>query len=91
METEPRPPVRDRLREDVARLLGVPPRSIGDDDDLTEHGLDSIRMMSLANDWRANEAGVSFADLVETPTITAWVTALAEDDGGAGPALRGSG
>lgn len=68
--------VVDRLREDVARLLDVPVDDVGVDDDLVESGLDSVRMMSLVNEWNSGGIELSFADLVERPTIAAWAGVL---------------
>jgi bifunctional isochorismate lyase/aryl carrier protein len=62
----------DRLRVDVADALGEPPADIGDADDLLDRGLDSIRLMSLVERWRAEGADVGFIDLAETPTLEAW-------------------
>ncbi|WP_371495285.1 phosphopantetheine-binding protein [Kitasatospora sp. NBC_00374] len=63
----------DSLRADLADLLDEPAEEIGDDDDLRDLGLDSIRLMSLISLWRARGARVEFADLAETtPTVRAW-------------------
>ncbi|MEV4899087.1 phosphopantetheine-binding protein [Nonomuraea sp. NPDC050547] len=66
-----------RLRAQVAELLYVEPEEIGPDDDLLAAGMDSIRLMTLAERWRAEGAEVSFPDLVERPTLTAWAELLA--------------
>lgn len=55
---------RDELRAYVAELLGHTP---GDDDDLLEGGLDSIRLMAVADRLQ-----VDFTDLAERPTLRAW-------------------
>jgi aryl carrier-like protein len=62
----------ERLRADVADALGEPAGDIGDADDLLDRGLDSIRLMSLVERWRAEGAEVGFIDLAETPTLEAW-------------------
>lgn len=82
MTAEPGGLPADRLRADIAQLLDVAPQEIADDDDLTDHGLDSVRMMSLANEWNLGERGLSFAQLVAEPTIAAWAAALAVHPGG---------
>ena len=74
----PPPPAgldRDSLRVDLADVLGERPEDIGDDDDLRDLGLDSIRLMSLVETWRGRGAKADFADLAEaapTPTVRAW-------------------
>ncbi|MFJ1709169.1 phosphopantetheine-binding protein [Kitasatospora sp. NPDC088346] len=63
----------DSLRADLADLLDEPAEEIGDDDDLRDLGLDSIRLMSLIALWRGRGARVEFAELAETePTVRAW-------------------
>lgn len=62
----------ERLRTDVAKALGEPAADIADGDDLLDRGLDSIRLMSLVEQWRAEGAEVDFVDLADTPTIEAW-------------------
>ncbi|GAA4918305.1 aryl carrier-like protein [Actinomycetospora succinea] len=64
---------RDRLRADIAAALGEAPEDVGDDDDLMDLGLDSIRLMSLVEAWRAETgAEIGFVDLAEEPTVAAW-------------------
>ncbi|WP_323385315.1 phosphopantetheine-binding protein [Streptomyces calidiresistens] len=48
------------------------------DEDLADHGLDSIRLMSLLERWRA-EYGVdlAFPDLAEEPILRRWAELLA--------------
>ncbi|MBB5960609.1 bifunctional isochorismate lyase/aryl carrier protein [Saccharothrix tamanrassetensis] len=67
---------RDRVRERIAAQLDIPPEVIADDDNLLDHGLDSVRVMALVESWRADGARVSFADLAESPTVRAWTDLL---------------
>ncbi|MBB0232139.1 isochorismatase family protein, partial [Streptomyces calidiresistens] len=71
-------PVVERLRADVADLLGEDPADLPVDEDLADHGLDSIRLMSLLERWRA-EYGVdlAFPDLAEEPILRRWAELLA--------------
>jgi bifunctional isochorismate lyase/aryl carrier protein len=65
------------LQLQIANLLQVQPDSIGTHDDLVHSwGMDSIRMMSLAERFRAEGAEVTFVDLAEQPTLAAWVAIL---------------
>ncbi len=64
---------RDRIRTDVAAALGEEPEDVGDDDDLFDLGLDSIRLMSLVEQWRGETGSdIGFVDLAEEPTVAAW-------------------
>ncbi|MFF2155145.1 isochorismatase family protein [Paenibacillus chitinolyticus] len=66
------------LRQQVAGLLRERPDAIGDEDNLPEYwGLDSIRIMTLAERWRSLGASVTFAELAEEPTLLAWSKLLA--------------
>lgn len=64
--------VLDRVRQDVAVALGVPPADIGEHDDLRHLGLDSLAVMRLATRWRAAGWDVSFGDLIEWSTPAEW-------------------
>ncbi|WP_233621494.1 non-ribosomal peptide synthetase [Amycolatopsis sp. WAC 04182] len=64
------------LHGHVAELLELD--EIGADDNLIELGMDSITMMRLAGNWRKAGANVKFADLVTTPTLSAWEKLLAD-------------
>ncbi|GAA2807454.1 MULTISPECIES: phosphopantetheine-binding protein [Crossiella] len=57
------------LREQVGELLGRP---VTDEEDLLAAGLDSIRLMVLAERWESEGADVSFVTLLENPTVAAW-------------------
>lgn len=65
-------PTTDRVRAQIADLLEIPATDIADSDDLLDHGLDSVRVMTLVETWRAEGAEVSFVDLAETPTVEGW-------------------
>ncbi|NKZ06459.1 non-ribosomal peptide synthetase [Actinomadura latina] len=68
----------------AADLLGVRPEDLGHGEDLIAQGLDSIRIMQLANDWQRRGVNVRFGDLVESPTIASW-HALLQSDGAVAP------
>ncbi|MFF2652554.1 phosphopantetheine-binding protein [Streptomyces sp. NPDC058045] len=71
------PPTLDRLRADIADVLGEDPADIPLDENLLDHGLDSVRIMTLLERWR-QQHGVQadFADLAEDPVLTAWAPLL---------------
>ncbi|MFC4004174.1 phosphopantetheine-binding protein [Prauserella oleivorans] len=65
----------ERIRADVAELLGRDPAEIGMEENLLDLGLDSIRIMSLIERWRAAGANeVEFPDLAERPELAHWIT-----------------
>jgi aryl carrier-like protein len=61
-----------RLREDIARLLHEDPEEIGENDNLIDLGLDSIRAMALVTRWREAGAAVEFSDLAASNTLAEW-------------------
>jgi bifunctional isochorismate lyase/aryl carrier protein len=67
---------RQQVRADVAEVLLEPSLAIGDDDNLLDRGLDSIRLMSLVERWRSAGAEISFVDLAERPTLADWYALL---------------
>lgn len=68
---------REQLRADVAASLGEDPAALPDDGDLVDHGLDSVRLMTLLEGWRRDHGvQADFADLAETPSLAAWARLL---------------
>ncbi|MCA0353547.1 MAG: isochorismatase family protein [Chloroflexi bacterium] len=61
----------NQLRSELHDLLDDV-ESIGADDNLLDWGLDSVRLMTLAERWRAAGCEVGFAELAETPTLAEW-------------------
>ncbi|MGA5817514.1 phosphopantetheine-binding protein [Kitasatospora sp. NPDC094028] len=66
----------ERIRAEVADLLGEDPEDIPVDENLADWGLDSIRLMTLAERWRAEGAEVAFVKLAERPAVEAWAELL---------------
>ncbi|MEU0005703.1 amino acid adenylation domain-containing protein [Streptomyces sp. NPDC006314] len=62
----------ETMRRAVADILDEPPGAIGDQDDLTALGLDSMAIMNLAALWRRAGADIRFGDLVERPRLAEW-------------------
>jgi aryl carrier-like protein len=67
----------DRIRADVATLLGCDPAELAPGTDLTDLGLDSMRIMGLVEQWRtAGVTRLEFADLAEQPRLDHWTKLL---------------
>lgn len=67
----------ERIRADVADCLGEDPADIPLDENLVDHGLDSVRIMTLLERWRRDHGvEASFADLAERPAVDAWAPLL---------------
>ena len=71
----------EKLRADVARMVGEAPEDIALDDNLMDVGLDSMRMLNLIMGW--NEAGlkIDFSDLAEHTTLEGWWKVLSARQG----------
>ncbi|OBA79636.1 non-ribosomal peptide synthetase [Mycobacterium sp. 1164966.3] len=63
---------RDEVRATVAAQLGCSAAQVADHDDLIQLGLNSIRMMALAGEWRKHGATITFAELAASPTVESW-------------------
>ncbi|HYN93022.1 MAG TPA: phosphopantetheine-binding protein [Pilimelia sp.] len=61
------------LRDLLTDVLDEPP---GDDDDLLDLGLDSIRLMTVVERLRAAGHDVTFVALAERPTLGDWADLL---------------
>lgn len=62
----------EMLRRDIAEALYLDISEVGDDDDLIDLGLDSVRLMSLTVRWNEAGAGVSFAELAVHADLAHW-------------------
>ncbi|MFI0416714.1 phosphopantetheine-binding protein [Spongiactinospora sp. 9N601] len=62
----------ERVREDVAEVLSAPAADIPEDENLLDRGLDSIRVMTLVERWRAAGVETTFVELAERPTLSDW-------------------
>ncbi len=62
------PMTLEQLRADIAAILEDAPLP-GDDDNLLDSGLDSMRAMNLAMQWEEQGVPLDFTDLAEAPTI----------------------
>lgn len=71
----------DEVRRAAAGAIGVPAVEIGDDTDLLEHGMDSIRMMRFAGALRADGYDVPLRRLAESPSVAAWHAILGAEAG----------
>ncbi|NGO67706.1 phosphopantetheine-binding protein [Streptomyces boncukensis] len=67
----------ERVRADVAELLGCDPDEIAPEENLMDRGLDSVRLMTLVERWRASGAtALEFPDLAERPELAHWTALL---------------
>ncbi|HSC69317.1 MAG TPA: isochorismatase family protein [Cellvibrio sp.] len=62
----------EEMREDIARILLASTEEITPDENLMYLGLDSIRVMSLLEQWRARGAQINFIDLAAATTLAQW-------------------
>lgn len=68
----------DTLRTQIAAILEDPDSEFGNDDNLIDAGLDSMRAMNLAMYWDENGVPLDFTDLAEAPTVSELWALLAE-------------
>lgn len=66
----------DQMRADIARVLQADEHEMANTDNLIDHGLDSIRLMTLTERWRAAGAPITFEQLAEYPEINHWWTLI---------------
>lgn len=60
------------LKSLIAGSLKIPASELQDEDNLLDWGLDSIRIMSLLENWRRAGLDITFMALAEQPTLAAW-------------------
>lgn len=66
----------EKLRADIAEIIGLPVGEVGDEDNLMDLGLDSIRVMTLALKWEQEGLRLDFATLAEEMTLAVWARAV---------------
>lgn len=62
----------ERMRIDVAGMLGEAPETIGDQDNLIDLGLDSMRVLGLVLAWGESGIPLEFSHLAEHATLAGW-------------------
>lgn len=62
----------DAMRAEIAAILHEGPAEIGDEDNLMDLGLDSMRAMTLVQRWQDRGLKVEFAAFAEVPTLAHW-------------------
>ncbi|MEV0082693.1 phosphopantetheine-binding protein [Saccharopolyspora sp. NPDC050642] len=64
------------VRAQVAELLYEDPAELTDEENLIDWGLDSVRIMTLVENWRRLGVQITFADLAARPTLAEWWAVL---------------
>lgn len=64
---------KEQLRDLIASYMNENIDDIAENDNLVYEGLDSMMVMSIVEDLRAQGILVTFLELVEQPTIEAWL------------------
>lgn len=68
---------RARVLADIAAALDVRPDDLTDETNLLDSGLDSVRLMSLIEKWRADGAqGADLVTLASEPVVGAWLDVI---------------
>ncbi|NYT86161.1 phosphopantetheine-binding protein [Pollutimonas harenae] len=62
----------ESMRADIARVLHEDPSEIGNDDNLMDLGLDSMRTMTLASQWRDVGVNIDFSEMALNATLGHW-------------------
>ncbi|NNN31486.1 phosphopantetheine attachment domain protein [Streptomyces sp. S3(2020)] len=60
------------FRADLAEFLYQPPDEVDLDDNPLDAGLDSLRIVTLIEQWREKGADVTFVELAECATFAQW-------------------
>lgn len=62
----------DSMRTDIARIINLDPSEIGDNDNLADLGLDSLRLMDLVTGWEEAGLNADFGIFAEYATLAEW-------------------
>lgn len=78
---------KEKVHTRVQSMLPEPVE-IAETDNLIEFGLDSLKIMRLASEWRRAGARVTFAELIEKPNLRDWWTMLRQAAVASTPAVE---
>lgn len=81
MSTTPTPFTLERMRADVARVIGEAPDEIGLDDNLMDWGLDSMRLLTLVIDWNQAGLALDISELGQHTSLNGWWTLVQKQQG----------
>jgi amino acid adenylation domain-containing protein len=86
----PWPPIAalSDLRCAVLAILEREGDTLGDDEDLVQLGLDSLRIMKLAGALQEHGVRVKFSELIENPTLRDWWARVSAQLGGAASTVQ---
>ncbi len=62
----------EQMRADIARAVDLEPAEVGDDDNLPDLGLDSMRLMRLVMGWEEAGLALDFGLFAEYSTLGDW-------------------
>ncbi|MFD5543439.1 phosphopantetheine-binding protein [Streptomyces sp. NPDC127079] len=79
----PEPLTLQAFRSDLAEYLHQEPDDVDLDENPLDAGLDSLRITTLAEQWRSTGVDVSFVDLAECTSFAQWWQLLSERQAGA--------
>ncbi|MEV7152919.1 MULTISPECIES: phosphopantetheine-binding protein [unclassified Streptomyces] len=77
----PEPLTLDGFRADLAECLFLEPGEVDLEDGPFDAGMDSLRIATLLERWRAAGADVTFVELAERTTFTQWWQLLSQRQG----------
>lgn len=74
---------REALQARLLALIDELDEPFDPDENLMDYGLDSIQVMTLLGEWRAQGIELSFTELARRPTLNGWWALLQARQGGA--------
>lgn len=69
----------NRIITDIAGITGTTPEQLDRGTVLADHGLDSLRLMTLIEDWRAEGVEIDYYEMFSLPTLGEWVDHLTSE------------
>lgn len=73
----------EQMRADIAQIIELDAAEVGDSDNLSDLGLDSLRLMELVTRWEQAGAVVDFGIFAEHATLGEWWAELSKLRAGA--------
>ena len=68
-----------QMRSDISKILELSTDQILDDSDLSLLGMDSMRLMTLIEQWQSQGVNLDFIQLTQEMTLTSWWTVASSE------------
>lgn len=67
---------RESVKAGVGKIMNIPADQVEENESLVDQGLDSLRLVTLIEEWRTDGADIDFHAFLEADTLNEWYELL---------------